>query len=92
MNKDLHILVQEVILQDRHSAHEIAKGLNKPYSTLMRECNPYDTKAKLGAHTLLDLMVFTGNITPLCFMANILGYKVVRMENAQDKRGEEHEG
>lgn len=40
---------------------------------------------KFGAKTLLDLMIFTGNIEPLRFMANILGYEVV-------KRGKDAEG
>lgn len=48
----------------------------KPYSTLLREVNPYDTGAKLGAETLLQIMTQTGDLKPLEFMASSLGYEL----------------
>ena len=54
-----------------------AKSIGKPYSTLLREVNPYDTGAKLGAETLLQIMTQTGDLKPLEFMASSLGYEPV---------------
>lgn len=47
-----------------------------PYSTLLREVNPYDTGAKLGAETLMHIMKTTGNVTPLEKMALEMGYRL----------------
>lgn len=76
MNDELLSVFQEAVFQSRFSASEIAAGIHKPYSTLMRECNPYDSGAKLGAKTLFDIMAFTCNIEPLRHMAHRLGYEL----------------
>lgn len=68
---------QDLVLQSTISAHDIAKAVGKPYSTLMREINPYDNGAKLGAETLLEIMRHTGNHQPLEYMAEQLGLKVI---------------
>ena len=39
--------------------------------------NPYDTGAKLGAETLLQIMLQTGDTKPLEYMAGKLGYSLV---------------
>ena len=70
-------LVQDSLLSSR-DAHSIARAIGKPYSTLMREVNPYDTGAKLGADTLLQIMLVTGDVQPLEFMAEKLGCKLVK--------------
>ena len=54
----------------------IAQAVGKPYSTLLREVNPYDTGAKLGAETLMHIMKTTGNVTPLEKMALEMGYRL----------------
>lgn len=43
---------------------------------LLREVNPYDTGAKLGAETLMHIMKTTGNVTPLEKMALEMGYRL----------------
>ena len=55
MKERLLSVFQETLFQSGHTANEIAKGISKPYSTLMRECNPYDRGAKLGAETLFEM-------------------------------------
>lgn len=57
-------------------AKAIAQAVGKPYSTLLREVNPYDTGAKLGAETLMHIMKTTGNVTPLEKMALEMGYRL----------------
>ena len=77
MSRSLTELCQNLVLESTMSAHDIAKAVKKPYSTLMREVNPYDAGAKLGAETLLEIMRVTGNVTPLEYIAKELGLKVI---------------
>jgi len=79
MCNNLNEVIQSILFQGTCSAIDIARDLGKPYSTLMRECNPFDKGAKLGADTLFKIMIITENIEPLRFMANKLGYEVVKM-------------
>ncbi len=80
MNDRLLSVFQETIFQSGRSASEIARGIKKPYATLMRECNPNDNGAKLGAVTLFEIMEFTRNIEPLRYMARKLGYEIVELK------------
>jgi len=79
MCNHLNELIQSMLFQGSHSAMDIARKLGKPYSTLMRECNPFDKGAKLGVNTLFRIMIITKDIEPLRFMANSLGYESVKM-------------
>ncbi len=45
---------------------------------LLREVNPFDDGAKLGAETLVDIMRVTGNIQPLEHIAEQFGYELKR--------------
>ncbi len=76
---------QDMVLEDKVSAADIAKGIHKPYSTLLRECNPYDTGAKLGALTMFQIMDLTGSVEPLRYMAGEMGYKLVPLEESSKK-------
>lgn len=69
-------IVHTVVLEDLKPARKLAEEIGKPYSTLLREVNPYDQSAKLGIETLLDIMHCTGNVTPLEYMAKQLGYNL----------------
>lgn len=69
--------VQQSILEGRKPAKVVAAEIGKPYSTMLREANPYDTSAKLGVETLLDIMRSTGDPAPLRYMATALGYELV---------------
>lgn len=70
-------MAQQMVLGSDIPAREIAQRAGKKYSTLMREVNPYDLGAKLGADTLLSVMEITGDVGPLEYMAERLGCKVV---------------
>ena len=74
--KQLTNVVQESVLEGRIPAKVIAKQIGKPYSTLLREMNPYDEKAKLGIETLMEIIRTTGDIAPLRFMAAEFGYGI----------------
>lgn len=62
------------MIADERKGRDVAARIGKRYSTLMREINPYDPSAKCGAETMLALMEATGDIRPLAFIAEKMGY------------------
>lgn len=76
-SENLLAIVQDSIFKSDVPAKEVAKGVGKLYPTLMREVNPYDKGAKLGADTLIQIMQITKDIAPLEYMAKEVGYRVV---------------
>ncbi|GEM_PF-386794 len=68
---------QQAVLEGGKPARAVAEAIGKPYSTLLRELNPFDAQAKLGAETLLEIMRVTDNVDPLRTMAKALGFELV---------------
>lgn len=68
-------ITQSMVLNAKQSKW-VAERIGKPYPTMMRELNPYDQSAKLGADTLLEIMKVTNNISALEYMAAELGYQL----------------
>jgi len=81
MKEDLLFLIRSMVMENRMSAREIAIALKKPYSTLMRECNPYDKGAKLGVETFFEVTKLTGDIEALRWIAHDLGYDLVQSDD-----------
>ncbi len=79
MNTDFIMTVHDLILESPLGAKAIAQAVGKPYSTLLREVNPYDTGAKLGAETLMSIIKTTGDVSPLKKMASEMGYRLERV-------------
>lgn len=75
MNDSVTRITQAMVLNAKQSKW-VAERIGKPYPTMMRELNPYDQSAKLGADTLLEIMRVTKNISALEYMAEELGYKL----------------
>lgn len=69
--------IHSMVLKNDMPTKALADEIGKRYSTLLRELNPKDDGAKLGAETLLKIMQQTGDIHPLAYMANLLGYDIV---------------
>ena len=69
MVSELSSLIHNLVLDNPVPAKDLAKAIGKPYSTLLREVNPYDAGANLGAETLLQIMIQTGDAKPLEYMA-----------------------
>lgn len=87
MRSDLIKIVHTMVLDSPIPAKALAKEIGKPYSTLLREINPYDGGAKLGVETLLHIMQCTGNTKPLEFMAEQLGFALApKRVNAESSR------
>lgn len=78
MLSELTRIVHNIVLDNPVPAKALAKEIGKPYSTLLREINPYDTGAKLGVETLLQIMKCTGNVKPLEYMAEQMGFRLER--------------
>lgn len=74
MSGDFIRCVHNLVMESPLGAAQLALALGKPYSTLLREVNPYDTGAKLGAETLIKLMEVTNNYTPLQLLAEQNGF------------------
>ena len=69
--------VHEIVTQGKVPAKDIAKAVDKKYSTLLRETNPCDDGAKLGVETFMAIIETTGDPTPLKLMAYELGYRLI---------------
>lgn len=89
MQSDLIKVVHSVVLDSAIPAKALADEIGKPYSTLLREINPYDNGAKLGAETLLEIMQQTRDVSPLRYMADILGYEMVPKRYGSGEVGQE---
>ena len=72
--------VHTLVIDGDMPAKAIASAIGKPYSTLLRECNPYGNGAKLSAETFMAILKATGNIQPLELMARELGYKLIPID------------
>lgn len=76
MRNSVTSITQNAILGARRSKW-VAQQIGKPYPTMMRELNPHDHSAKLGADTLLEIMRVTHDIAALEYMAHELGYHLL---------------
>lgn len=82
--------IHDCLLNDYEVApRQLAKMVGKPYPTLLREINPFDTKAKLGVDTLMEIMYRSGDVRILEFMASSLGYKLTPMRDGDVISSEE---
>ena len=78
--KNLTKKMQDIVLEGRIPAKEVSRVIKKPYSTLLRELNPFDSHAKLGAETMFEIVKITHNVAILEFMARELGYTLMPVE------------
>lgn len=84
--KNLTKKMQDVVLEGRIPAKEVSRTIKKPYSTLLRELNPFDSHAKLGAETMFEIVKATHNVTVLEFMARELGYTLMPVEGIAKRK------
>ena len=76
MSDKIEKAIQELVINGPIPVEELAQKLGKSPKTLMREVNPEDKKAKLGAETLVEIMRLTGGVEPLKLMAEELDFVV----------------
>ena len=77
MAEELSKLIHAMILDSPVPVKVLAKRIGKPYSTLLREVNPYDEGAKLGVETFVQIVKATGNTSPIEFIARELNLELV---------------
>lgn len=76
MSDKIDLAIQELVLNGPVPLEDLARQLGKTPKTLLREVNPEDKKAKLGAETLVEIMRITGSAEPLKLMAEELDYTI----------------
>ena len=75
---EFSMLIQDVVMKRPENLKKVARYSGKSCSTLMREADPYDIRAKLSADTLLSIMEVSQDIRPLVFMAEQMGLELRR--------------
>ena len=83
IEKSLTKKMQDIVLEGRVPAKQVCRDIKKPYSTLLRELNPFDSHAKLGAETMFDIVKATHNVAILEYMAQELGYTLLPLEETR---------
>ncbi|MYL85184.1 hypothetical protein GTA51_18965 [Desulfovibrio aerotolerans] len=77
MSADIRNVILEMIQNCPKPIKVVAAEIGKPYSTLMRELDPEDRRAKLGVEMLLPLMQACNGAAPLRHLAEAMGYRLV---------------
>jgi len=73
-------LMQDMVLNNKRPVRVLAENCRRPYKTMMRELNPYDEGAKLGADMVLPLMEQCGDVSPLRYLAVRMNYRLTPMD------------
>ncbi|TIH14843.1 hypothetical protein D0S45_11925 [Marinifilum sp. JC120] len=76
MSEKVEKAIQDLVMNGPVPLEELAERLGKTPKTLVREVNPEDRKAKLGAETLVEIMRITGAVEPLRLMAEELDFTI----------------
>ncbi len=77
MSSGLMKVILDMVQNSPKPIKVVAEEIGKPYSTLMREIDPEDRRAKLGVETLLPLMRACGSTAPLRFLAEAMDHRLV---------------
>ena len=90
MEKDeLSLLIQDVVRKDPSKLTALARKAGKRCSTLLREADPHNARAKMGIETLFSVMEASGDVSPLDYMARKLGLNLVKLPKPEGgKRSE----
>ena len=78
---EFSLLIQDVVISKPAQVQKLARRVGKTYSALVREANPYDSGAKLGAETLMRIMEVSHDIRPLAYMAQRMGMELRKISN-----------
>jgi len=91
MTKDIQSLILAMVQDCSRPIKVIAEELGKPYSTLMRELDPEDRRAKLGVEMLLPLMQACNSALPLRYLAEAMEYRIVSVKDIKPDKPTFHE-
>lgn len=91
MSADIRSVILEMVQNCPKPIKVVADDLGKPYSTLMRELDPEDRRAKLGVEMLLPLMQACDSTAPLRVLAESMGYRLVSNRDIKPDKPTFHE-
>jgi len=91
MQTDIRNVILEMVRNCPKPIKQVADALGKPYSTLMRELDPEDRRAKLGVETLLPLMQACNSTAPLRFLAEAMEHRLVSNRDIKPDKATFHE-
>jgi len=91
MAGDIRDVILEMVRNGPKPIKEVADALGKPYSTLMRELDPEDRRAKLGVETLLPLMQACNSTAPLRCLAEAMEHRLVSNQDIKPDKPTFHE-
>jgi len=91
MPADIRTVILDMVRNCPKPIKMVADALGKPYSTLMRELDPEDRRAKLGVETLLPLMQACGSTAPLRFLAEAMDHRLVSNHGITPDKATFHE-
>ena len=82
---ELSLLVQHIVRREPARIPHLAKRAEKRCSTLLREADPQNKRAKMGIETLLSVMEASGDVSPLVYMAHQMGLELVKLPGIGDE-------
>ncbi len=82
MAKTFMHIIENILSDTSLENNQIAQGIGKPYAKLLREIDPNNARAKLGARTCLDIMHITGDHRALYYLAEHFGYELRAKANS----------
>ncbi|MHC1790570.1 phage regulatory CII family protein [Solidesulfovibrio sp.] len=91
MLADIRNAILEMVQNSQKPIKVVADELGKPDSTLMRELDPEDRRAKLGVEMLLPIMQACNSTTPLRVLAEAMGYRLVSNRDIKPDKPTFHE-
>ena len=91
MPSDIRSVILDMVRNSDRPVKDIADAVGKPYSTLMRELDPKDDRAKLGVEMLLPLMQACDSTLPLRYLAEEMGHRVASVRDIEPDKPTFHE-
>lgn len=88
--KSLYDVIEDMIDESGKTKRQIAEEIGKNYNTLKNELNPNMPEYKLGIEIILPLMISTGRIDPIEYLAGRMGYKLVELSSASEEVDEKN--
>lgn len=83
---ELSLLIQSVVHKDPTRLRQLARKAGKRCSTLLREADPHNKRAKMGIETLLAVMEASHDVRPLAYMARKMGLDLVKLYEKEDSK------
>lgn len=91
MPETLKDIIYEALNNCGNKKGSVAAKIGMPLSTLSRKVSPYDDGAKLAVAELIPFMRETASLSPLEFIASVMGYRLTSLIDEPDGLDMNHE-